>query len=439
MARILIKGGCVLSMDQRVGNHYTADVLIDGATIAEIGPSVRARDAEIIDASDAIVMPGFVDAHRHACESLLRGLGDAGGTVGAASFGPHYTADDVYAATLIGLLGAAEAGITTVVDWCEIGASGGHADAALQAHTDVGLRTVFAHARASWAADDGEQWRSALRLLVAAERPPLVAIAAGLGELRRGDLDRWAGDWALARDLGLRVHAHAGATADGRGAVAELLGTGRLGPDVTLAHCATLSDADLDAVAAAGAMVTLTPSSEMAAGVQPLPVQKLIDRGIRPGLGVGSERLGPGDLFAQLRAVISMQHATHFDLKLAGKAGLPKLLTTREVIRYGTVDGARAAGLGDIVGTLAPGRQADLVVLRTDRPNIFPINDPIGAVVWGMDTSNIDWVLVAGRPVMRDGMLTADLDRARVLARAAQQRVTGTSGLQVATGTGSAS
>lgn len=437
MARILIKGGCVLSMDQRVGNHAMADVLIDDAVIAEIGPEVRARDAEVIDAGNAIVMPGFVDAHRHSWESLLRGLGDTAEST-AASYGAQYTADDLYAATLVGLLTAAEAGITSVVDWCELGARDGYAEAALQAHADVGLRTVFAHAPPGWSGDD-ESWRSGLRRVATAGRSPLVTVAAGLAEPRRGDLDRWADDLALARELGLRIHAHCGDTAAGNGAVAELAAAGRLGPDLTLAHGATLGDADLDAVASSGAPVVLTPSSEMAAGIQPLPVQKLIDRGVRPGLGVGSERLSPGDLFAQIRAVISLQHATYFELKLAGKAGLPRLLSTREVIRYGTIDGARAAGLGDVTGALAPGRQADVVMLRTDRPNIVPVNDPIGAVVWGMDTSNIDWVLVAGRPVMREGVLTADLDRARVLARAAQQRLTGASGLEVATGAGGAS
>jgi cytosine/adenosine deaminase-related metal-dependent hydrolase len=161
----------------------------------------------------------------------------------------------------------------------------------------------------------------------------------------------------------------------------------------------------------------------MAGGHPPPPIQKLIDHGIRMGLGVGSDRLAPADLFAQIRAVISVQHATYFELKLAGKAGLPRLLTTREVIRYGSIDGAAAAGLADVTGSLEPGKQADIIILRTDRPNIFPINDPIGAVVWGMDTSNIDWVLVAGRPIVRHGELDADLDRIRGLALAARARV----------------
>ena len=134
-------------------------------------------------------------------------------------------------------------------------------------------------------------------------------------------------------------------------------------------------------------------------------------------------------MFAQMRATISLQHATVFDLKLAGKAGVPRLMTTRDVIRSATVDGARVAGLGAVTGSLQPGMQADVIVLRTDRPNIFPINDPIGAVVWGMDTSNVDWVFAGGRVVMRGGVLGADVDRARELATTARDRVMAAAGL----------
>ena len=123
-----------------------------------------------------------------------------------------------------------------------------------------------------------------------------------------------------------------------------------------------------------------------------------------------------------------------FDLKLAGKGGVPNLLTTRDVIRYATVEGARAAGLSTITGSLTPGRAADVIVLWADRPNIAPVNDPIGAVVWGMDTSNVAWALVGGTPLVEHGELTADVARARALATAAQQHVIAGAGLLVNAG-----
>ncbi|HEX2152496.1 MAG TPA: amidohydrolase family protein [Acidimicrobiia bacterium] len=425
MSGYLIRGGCVISMDQKVGNHLVGDVLIQDDRIVEVGSNLRARNAEVVDASDAIVMPGFVDSHRHVWESLFRGLGDlAGSSDPAPLLGPHYSADDVYAATLIGLLGAVEAGITSVADWADIRPE--HVPAALQAHADAAVRTVFAPAGASWS-EDGD-WQAAS---VAVEESPLLTAAAG-PPVPLQDLARLSAEWGRARQSNLRIHAHSGTDPSQRGEVAGAADL--LDADVTLVHCSSLGESDFDAVAAAGASVALAPSSEMAKGHEPPPMQRLIDRHIRPGLAVDTERLAPGDLFAPMRAAISIQHATHFDLKLAGKGGLPTLLTTREVIRYATIDGARAIGLGHVTGSLTPGKQADVIVLRADRPNIAPINDPIGAVVWGMDTSNLDWVFVAGQPRMRHGIVEADLSRVRSLASEAHRRVASAAGILTGAG-----
>ncbi|MGH3649171.1 MAG: amidohydrolase family protein [Acidimicrobiia bacterium] len=437
--RTLIRGGCVLTLGARTPNFDKADVLISDGRVAEVGRGLRARDAEVVDATDTIVMPGFVDTHRHVWKSLFRNLGESPGVDPAAEpapeGGPKYQADDVYAATLIGLLGAAEAGITTVVDWADIAPVPSLIDAALQAHADSSLRTVFVYSVPRWAGRPEDE-KAGLRRLVArfADRgESLCTIAFGPGEPARSDLDRVARDWGLAREMGLRIHTHVGSDSPG-GVISDLAGRGLLAEDVTLVHCLNLDATDLDAIASHGVSVSLTPSSEMAAGRGLPPVQELMDRGIRPGLGVDSGGIAPGDMFAQMRATNSVQHATHFELKLAGKGGLPNLLNTREVLRYATVDGARAAGLGNLTGALEPGKQADIIVLRTDRPNIFPINDPIGAVVWGMDTSNIDWVFVAGETLMRGGALSADVERARNLAINAQRRVAGATGLMAGTG-----
>ncbi len=442
--RILLRGGCVLTLGAKTPNFTQADLLIDDGRVAEVGTGLRARDAEVVDATDTIVMPGFVDTHRHAWKSLLRNLGERASSgeapLSAADVGDRYQPDDVYAATLIGLLGAVEAGITTVVDWSDVRFGDGFAEAALQAHADAGLRTVFVHAARSQALGHepgGATTRQVVNRLTDAAGPS-TTIALGSGELAPTDLDRVAADWALARELSLSIHAHTGSETSGRGAISRLAERGLLGADVTVVHCSELDAADLDAIAASGASVSLAPSSEMAGGVGSPPIQELIDRGIRPGLGVGDERVSPGDLFAQMRAMISLQHATVFDRKLAGKAGVPRLMSTRDVIRSATVEGARVAGLGGVTGSLEPGRQADIIVLRTDRPNVFPINDPIGAVVWGMDTSNVDWVFVTGRPLMRSGALEANVERARNLATTAQHRVAAAAGLAVGTAPGGA-
>ncbi len=420
MARLLIRGACVLTLGQRSPNHPEADLLVDDGRIAEIGQGLRVRDAEAIDGTDAIVMPGFVDTHRHAVMSLLRNSGETA-FVDTTTFTP----DDVYAATLISLLGAVEAGITTVVDWAQLPADESHLEAALQAHADVGLRTVFVHRDPHSTGGPG----AAMPRAVHEGAGSSTRIAYGSPDIAVSAIQQIGDEWAAARSLDLEIHAHAGLAAKNAGAVADLGRRGLLGNDVTLVQCTHLDDADLDAVAASGARIAVAPSSGMAGGLGPPPLQKFLDRKIEPGLAIGDERLAPGDMFAQMRISNSVQHAAYFDLKLAGKAGLPNLLTTRDVIRYATTAAARTAGVADVTGSLDVGKQADLIVLRTNRPNIYPINDPIGAVVWGVDTSNVDMVMVGGRLLMRDGELDADVGRARRLAESARDRVLAAAGL----------
>ncbi len=428
--KTLFKGGCVLTLDPRVGNLATGDVLVVDGRISEIGAHLRARDADTVDCTDAIIMPGFVDAHRHLWRTLFRNAGTdgTGRTILAEDHRGHHQPDDVYAATLAGLLGAAASGTTAVVDWADIPRSPDHLDAALQAHADAGIRSVFVH--------PADQAIPAKQLLERFPSAGLSQLAIGGADPASPTIDQIQAEWTSARDLGLRVHAHAGTT-DATGAIAQLGARGALGDDITLVHGTNLSDADLDAVADSGASIVVAPSTEMASGLGTPPIQQLIDRDIDPGLGVDDESLAPGDLFAQMRATISIQHATLFEAKLAGKAGLPKLMTTREIIRHGTIDGAKAAGLPQ-VGTLTPGNEADVIVLRTDRPNIYPVNDPIGAVVWGMDTSNLDSVFVRGRAIVRDGELLTDLGRVRTLAAEAQRRIAEAVGEPFSSPTGAA-
>ncbi len=425
-SKILIRGGCVLTMGERTPNFNEADLLIEDGSIVEVGTGIRSRDSEVIEAANAIVMPGFVDTHRHVWKSLFRNLGDGAYSVSASTFGANYGPEDVYAGTLIGLLGALESGITTLVDWSDISLSAEHTSAALQAHADSGIRSVFVPAKPQWAESGGN-----------AVPPPdaggndLTTIAYGPGTVNGIDPRAVATAWGDARRSGLRTHAHVG-TAPGRGEIPALADLGLLDSSVTLVHGSHLDDSELQAISSSGARLSLTPASDMASGRGTPPIQGVIDGGIVTGLGVDDETLAPGDIFAQMRATNSIQHATMFDLKLAGKAGLPQLLNTRQVIKYATSGGARVAGVDAVTGSLEPGKQADVIVLRTDRPNIHPINDPIGAVVWGMDTSNVDLVLVAGKAVLRDGHLDADLDRARKLANDARQRVAEASGMLAA-------
>lgn len=422
-SKILIRGGCVLTLGERTPNFNEADVLVEDGIILEVGAGLRSRDAEVVEAGDAIVMPGFVDTHRHVWKSLFRNLGDGANSVPASVFGSHYEPDDVYAGTLIGLLGALEAGITTLVDWSDISLSAEHTAAAMQAHADSGIRSVFVPATPGWADTGATGTR-----LRDADGQPLTTIAYGPGTVDGVDPAAVAKSWEEARRSGLRTHAHIGTT-PGKGEIPALAELGLLDESVTLVHGSRLEVSDLQTISSTGARLCLTPASDMASGRGTPPIQGVIDNAIITGLGVDDETLAPGDIFAQMRATNSIQHATMFDLKLAGKAGLPQLLNTRQVIKYATSGGARVAGVDAVTGSLEPGKQADIIVLSTDRPNIHPINDPIGAVVWGMDTSNVELVLVAGKALLTQGRLEADLERARKLATDSRRRIAEASGM----------
>lgn len=406
----LIKGGTVLTLGERTANLAVGDVLIEDGRISDVGQDLRSRKAEHVDGSDRIVMPGFVDGHRHSWKALFRnldGLPDRQRLLDV-----ELTADDVYAASLISLRSALAAGISTVVDWVDPPGPEDTANALRNAQRDSGARIVSVLSSSL-----GES-----RIRAAIETDQTLVTNAFGAESTDG---RVAGEWGMARETGLRIHHHVDLNDGTPGRIDELGRAGLLGNDVTLCHCSGVGDSDLAAIGSAGTAVILTPASEMAGGKGSPPIQRLIDNGIRLGLGVDSESNAPGDMFAQMRAVNSIQHAAMFDLKLSGKSGLPQPLTTRDVIKYATSGAAAAVGMSGEVGSLERGKKADVLVLRADLPNIHPVNDPIGAVVWGMDTSNVDWLFVGGEPRVRGGELVDGLEQTLELALSSHRRLVG--------------
>jgi 5-methylthioadenosine/S-adenosylhomocysteine deaminase len=154
------------------------------------------------------------------------------------------------------------------------------------------------------------------------------------------------------------------------------------------------------------------------------PVQKAIDTGIRPSLSVDVETSVPNDFFQQMRTVLSLQKNEVWARRLAGDKNPPKFLTAREVLEFATIEGARANGLDRKIGTLTPGKQADIVMLRTDRLNVMPMNNAVGAVVTSMGPHNVDTVLIAGKVMKRNGQLTGvDFGRIKRVGEEARDRL----------------
>jgi len=241
-------------------------------------------------------------------------------------------------------------------------------------------------------------------------------------------------DWQLAREMDARITVHVGVGSFGQhGKVAEVGKAAKLyGPDTTFIHCTTLNDEEIQMIVDSGSSVSLASPVEMMMGHGMVPIQRFLDRGLRPSLSVDVETNVPNDMFTQMRSLIALQHALLFDRKLSGEENLPPFLTTRDVLEFATLEGARTNGLEKVTGSLTPGKEADVIMLRTDKPNIFPINDPIGAVVWGMDTSNVDSVFVAGNALKRDGkLLNVDLNNVRKMSYESRDYVVSKSGFKL--------
>jgi 5-methylthioadenosine/S-adenosylhomocysteine deaminase len=203
-----------------------------------------------------------------------------------------------------------------------------------------------------------------------------------------------------------------------QGGVAALAAHGLLGPDTTYVHCNMLSDTELDMVADAGGRASVSPEVEANMGHGPAATARLRSRGIPTGLSADVCTNVGGDLFGAMRVAIALQRGADHAVAMSRGETLGEVsLTAQEVLAMATVDGARACGLDDRIGTLEVGKQADVVTLRADTPNLAPMSDPVGAVVHAAGTHNVDSVYVAGRPVKRDGRFV-DVDVRSVIARA---------------------
>jgi 5-methylthioadenosine/S-adenosylhomocysteine deaminase len=441
--RILLKGGCVLTLDPDIGNYRQADVLIEGTKITSIGPRLRVSDAEVIDASDMIVMPGFIDSHRHIWEGILKNIAPDAlldeyfrDILGVLA--PVYRPQDAYAGNLVSALGAIDAGVTTLLDWSHIQNSPEHTDAAISALQESGLRSVFAYGTPNL---DMPAWwhnsslkhpddvkRVAKQYFSSSDQLLTLALAPRGPEFTTFDVSKY--DWELARGLGIRISVHVGVGVAGKHfKLGEMGRAGLLGPDTTYIHCCTLSDEELQMIADTGGTVSIASPVEMQMGHGMPPIQRCLDRGLRPSLSVDVETTVSGDLFAQMRSVLTLQRGQINEKRLAGVENLPAILTSRDVMEFATIEGARAMGLESTCGTLTPGKEADVIMLRTDRINVLPINDPIGVVVRGMDSSNVDSVFIAGKARKRRGQLVdVDMNRVRRLTYESRDYVVSTSG-----------
>ena len=424
--RLLIRGGTVITIDRSLGDFDRADVLVEDGKIIAVGPDLGVTDAEIIDATDHLVLPGFVDTHRHTWQALFRNIA-SDWTLSHYFTGLHgtvsglYRPEDTYAGNLIGTLEALDGGITTLLDWSHNLNTPEHADAAIDALVESGSRVVFGHGggHRHWQpvshlphpAEDVRRLRAG-RL---SSDDALVTLCLAPRGNQFATMEVTEQDWALARELGIRISCHAGDGDWGRGRpVAALHEKGLLGPDITFVHCNTLADDELRMMAATGVTASISPDIELQMGHGFPATGRLIAAGIRPSLSIDVCCSNGGHLFGTIRATIGTQRG--FDNAAAEAAGTPlvELKTTcRDALEFATIEGARACGLDSKIGSLTPGKQADIILIDCDNFGMTPLNNPVAAVVYNAHPGLVTTVIVNGRIVKRDGKLVG-VDTARV-------------------------
>lgn len=407
--RLLLRGATVVSLDPQIGDLSPGDVLVRGSTIEAVGPDlgadlVAAGDRVIVvDLRGMIVLPGLVESHRHCWQNQLRRLlpdADIHAYLATTHAGSalHYRPQDIYAGVLASILGMIDGGVTTVLDYCHNSRSRQHSDAAFRAYLDTGVRAVHVTAPPN-AGDWEEQWPhdvTRLRDTYCSGAESLISVRLGMDQFMV--TYTFSEVFEFARENGIAVTLDGMIGGPASAEIEQLGEAGLLGPDVTVLHAMALSDTAWRRLAEAGVAVTLATTCDQTLGLADgIPaVQKALDHGIRPSLSADVEITLAGDMFTQMRATLATQRMHATTRRYYADEAPPAFITSRDVLEFATVDGARAIGLADRIGTLTPGKAADLIAIRAEDANNMPLNNAIGTIVHGADSGNVDTVLVAG-------------------------------------------
>jgi cytosine/adenosine deaminase-related metal-dependent hydrolase len=443
--RTLIRGATVITMDAQ-GDLPSADVLVTADRITEIAPRLYADDAQVVDASGYIVIPGLINAHMHTWQTALRGV--AGNWTlleyfrkmhsGCAAL---FTPEDLRIATLVGSLNQLNCGTTTLADWCHNNPTPAHTDAAIDGLLASGIRAAFFHGTPKPDPQPGQRpfWevphpRAEIeRLLKAHHGKPLLGVHAAILGPHYSTLDVAMHDFRMARELGLIASMHqGGGAARTPGGWEKLEAAGLLGDNINIVHGHALADAQLHRFCEVGMSFSVAPETEMSEG-HGFPITGRLRRlGREPALGVDIESALGGEMLTQARVALAMQRSLDNAAYAKEHETIPPTSTvsTRDALGWLTVEGARMLKQSHRIGSLAAGKQADLVMISAGDLNMQPVHDPVSTVVMQASLANIDSVMVAGRWKKRGGRLV-DVDIAPKLAalRASGEKIAQALGL----------
>ncbi|BBG02534.1 MULTISPECIES: amidohydrolase family protein [Pseudonocardia] len=439
--RTLVRNGHVLTMDPALGDLPGADVLIEDGRITAVGPSLDAAGAEIIDATGHLVLPGLIDTHRHTWQSLMRGIcGDW--TLADYYFGirlgisPAYEPDDVRLGNLVGGVDALDSGVTTLLDFSHCNNTPEHSDAAVRGLQEAGIRAAFCYGFF-------ESSPEATRFGTHADRLAdyhrvadthfgsggLLTLGVSLSEIFGLPWADTVAELAAARERNALLVNHSGCVFGSVlcGGITELDALGLLGPDIVHVHCTAFGDEEWAALARSGGKVSFAPETELNMGFGIPPFDRCRSHGIAPTLSADVISLNSGDLWHQLRFGLGVARS-QLALPVNRSGAMPDDvgISCRDALSWCTADAADALGLGDRTGSLTPGKQADLILVGGAAIDQHPRIDPYSTLVFQTSAADVRTVLVDGRVVKRDGVLTVtDLDRLTAEADSAADRILG--------------
>ncbi|MFC6085952.1 amidohydrolase family protein [Sphaerisporangium aureirubrum] len=421
---VLFRGGTVLTMDDRHTVLRDADVLVIGERVEAVGHGLAAPDGALeIDATGGIVMPGMVDTHRHLWQTAMRGYG-ADWTLTQyfvwyyLEWGKIFRPEDVYAGNLLSAVEAVDAGVTTLVDWSHGLQTIDHADAAVDALESVPGRYVLAYGNiqaAPWEWSAAPEFRDFVDRRVHG-RGDMLGFQMAFDVTGDPAFPERAA-FEVARELGAPVTTHAGvwgATNDD--GIRLMHENGFMTPSTVYVHAATLTPDSYNRIAATGGSVSVSTESEQSAGQGYPPSWQLRRYGIPVSLSMDTSVWWSGDLFSAMRSTLSADRSReHLEAHGRTETVTHCVLRAEDVVDWATRGGAKALGLDSSVGSLEPGKKADVVLIKNDAsPVMFPLLNPYGHVVFQAQRGDVHTVLVNGRVVKHDHRLVGiDLAPAR--------------------------
>jgi len=418
---LVIRGGIVLSMDDKVGDFARGDVHVRDGAIVAVARRIDAAGVTELDARDMICMPGFVDTHWHLWTSLCRSIiriddPKRGYFPVTNALGRHYTPEDSYRSVRLGLAEGLSAGATTVHNWAHNIRSPEHADAELRALRDTGIRGRLAYGTPQGGPEDEPMDLAGLARIQREWLPNDGTLTLGICSRNVGDsTNRLRGnvsietarkDWGGARALGLPITMHT----SGPSPIKLLEEAGLLGPDVQLVHPLLTTAEERKILAARGVSYSTSPTgeSQRAATAGVIQLGELFEAGVKTSISIDNTSSYACDYFQCMRILYALQ---------LHRFGQKMRLTAKRLVRLATLDGAVDLNIAERTGSLTPGKRADLILVRTTDINMTPLSDPYEALVAYAQPRNVDTVMVDGRVLVRGGRFTA-LDHAEVLRQA---------------------